>query len=123
MARHSLPAFPLLANIWHFPNAPGSPPDLSPKAELRVDTSVKQLVTSGAARQQCLSRSMYVPKGTDLRTSWFGGTSDVVELPAGSGRFYNILDVDDIAKGFPNEFRIAALTVANVAGGWTPPYP
>jgi len=35
---------------------------------------------------------------------------DIVEVPAGSGRWYGVAAVDDSGKGFPNEHRIAVIT-------------
>jgi len=49
------------------------------------------------------------PAGTDIRDSKCNGACDLIELPAGSGRFYLVLFVDDVAKGFPNEYRIGYL--------------
>jgi len=37
------------------------------------------------------------------------GVNDVVELPAGSGRWYEIAFVEDVGRGFDNEFRMARL--------------
>jgi hypothetical protein len=34
-------------------------------------------------------------------------SADTVEVPAGSGRYYAILAVDDVARGFENEYRLA----------------
>ena len=36
--------------------------------------------------------------------------NDLVECPQGSGRFYEVLFVDDFGKGFANEHRIAMMT-------------
>jgi len=54
--------------------------------------------------------SLLCPAGTDIRDISCTGTPiDGVEIPVGSGRYYVVLHVDDVAKGFPNEYRIAAL--------------
>lgn len=49
------------------------------------------------------------PLLTDVRSWEFypDGHGDVVEIPAGSGRFYVVTWVDDAAKGFTNEHRVA----------------
>lgn len=52
---------------------------------------------------------LLLPAGTDVRAPWNAGKPDLVECPAGSGRFYAVAWVDDIGKNFPNEHRIAWL--------------
>jgi len=62
----------------------------------------------GAATAQLL-----LPSGTDVRdvSQLMGGGPpyDIVEVPAGSGRWYVVNSVDDVGKGFPNEYRLAFL--------------
>lgn len=54
--------------------------------------------------------SVLFPAGTDVRFYGAGGlTHDVLEVPAGSGRWYIVMDVDDVAKGFANEYRWASV--------------
>lgn len=53
--------------------------------------------------------TLLLPAGTDIRDQCCNGTEDVVEVPAGSGRWYQVIGVDDSGKGFPNEHRIAVL--------------
>jgi len=53
--------------------------------------------------------SLLVPAGTDIRSLVNAGVEDVIECPAGSGRWYQVGGVDDIGKGFPNEHRCALL--------------
>ncbi len=50
---------------------------------------------------------LLVPALTDVRDSSCTGESDVIECPAGSGRWYRVVGVDDLGKGFPNEHRFA----------------
>lgn len=54
-----------------------------------------------------------VPAFTDIRSKWQAGTGqpDQVECPEGSGVFYLVSDVMDVAKGFPNEYRAALISV------------
>jgi len=54
-----------------------------------------------------------LPAGTDIRCKWQAGTGlpDQVEVPQGSGVFYLVSDVADVAKGFPNEYRSALISV------------
>ena len=37
---------------------------------------------------------------------------DVVEVPSGTGRFYWVTYVDDVGRGYANEFRFATLQMA-----------
>ena len=56
---------------------------------------------------------LLLPALTDVRYTGVGGTSDsfydIVEVPAGSARWYWVLSVDDAGKGFANEHRVAEL--------------
>ncbi len=125
MAKHALPVFPLLANVWHTGNPVTDPPDLANiKAELVVTVHHRQVTGTTTQNKGNITRFIYFEKGTDVRAIWPAGFPDVVELPAGSAKYYDIVDVDDVAKGFPNEFRVAAVVVTSqVAGPWPVPYP
>jgi hypothetical protein len=50
---------------------------------------------------------LLLPAGTDVRDLSNAITPDVAQVPAGSGRWYGINYVDDVGKGFANEYRIA----------------
>jgi hypothetical protein len=66
-----------------------------------------------------------VPSLTDIRSDLQSGNGDLVEVPAGSGRFYHCIQVDDFGKGFGNEHRwafIVAITPPS-AQAWPEPYP
>lgn len=57
-----------------------------------------------------LSVFLLLPAGTDIRDWSCGGhQTDFVDCPAGSGRWYGVLNVDDFGKGFPNEHRFAMI--------------
>jgi hypothetical protein len=56
-----------------------------------------------------LTPSLLLPALTDIRDSSCGGEMDIVEVPAGTGRWYLVAGVDDIGKGFANEHRVATL--------------
>jgi len=78
---------------------------------------------------------LLVPAGTDIREvaqlAGGGPPYDIVEVPSGSGRWYVVNSVDDVAKGFPNEYRLAFLAklssnsgLANTTGlFWPIPMP
>lgn len=125
MAQHSLPSLPMMMNVWHWPNTPGNPPDALIPAALRTDvTNTSSQYTAATAFLQ-LIRMIYVAKGTDLRPQWpVTARCDIVELPAGTGRIYLVADVDDVAKGDPNEFRTARVIPNTLfPGSWPQPIP
>lgn len=72
---------------------------------------------------------LLLPSGADVRDlSVYPAVStsaDLIEVPAGSGRWYTAWLVDDIAKGFPNEHRFALLSKAYANGNTlhVPPWP
>lgn len=49
------------------------------------------------------------PAGSDVRSLVSSGMGDVIEVPQGSGRWYGVVSVDDIGKGFANEHRAAVI--------------
>jgi hypothetical protein len=57
--------------------------------------------------------SLLLPPGTDIRSTAQGYSLDSVEVPSGSGRIYAVLSVDDVGKGFDNEFRVATIVQAS----------
>jgi len=72
--------------------------------------------------------TLLLPAGTDIRDiSQNVASADIVEVPSSSGRWYVVNLVDDVAKGFANEYRVAALSklssgyaVAGTTGLWWP---
>jgi hypothetical protein len=78
-----------------------------------------------------LTPTLLLPPLTDIRDASTMLESDLVEVPAGTGRFYLAVCVDDIGKGFPNEHRAATLNktwgfAGNGSGltvGWPFPIP
>jgi hypothetical protein len=62
-----------------------------------------------------------VPALTDIRDQFNAFTGkDTVEVPFASNRFYWVTYVDDVAKGFDNEHRLAFL---QKVGNWPVPMP
>lgn len=53
--------------------------------------------------------NLLVASLTDIRDQHCGGDSDLVEVPKGTGRWYVVSIVDDVGKGFPNEYRLCGL--------------
>lgn len=119
-----LPTFNLQANLWHnrdfTAGVPGIPPDLpalpcqlrSALASMQVDTALGGTLS--------ISELILFPKGTDVRAAHPANKGDLLEVPAGSGRFYYTLQVSDIHKGFTNEYRVAAAQAGVSAPGFWP---
>ena len=51
------------------------------------------------------------PKLTDIHFNRGAFGVDIIECPAGSGRCYQVYHVDDVGKGFLNEYRQATCTM------------
>jgi hypothetical protein len=73
-----------------------------------------------------------LPKGTNVQDFDSANLNlcDIIECPAGSRRWYFIEWVDDVAKGFPTEYRAANgvhpvqhLGAMAAAWLWPVPYP
>jgi hypothetical protein len=123
-----IPQFPLTASIWRVSGTGGNYalPDVSSPANLSPGRRVMiGITTVGAAQHSAVSMELLLPKLTDVRAAYNGLQPDIVEVPAGSKRFYGVVGVDDIGKGFSNEHRIAWLSYVfagntTLAGG---PFP
>jgi len=108
----TLPTFNLSANLWRIGGSGGAyaAPDLTVACNLSFGRRVEQRRTQQAVlTTNVLSRGLLLPKLTDIRATWNAHAPDLVEVPAGSGRFYGVEDVEDVAKGFTNEYRFACL--------------
>jgi hypothetical protein len=115
-----LPSFNLVCNIWSVGALPPLPARLSPACNLAWGRRVNPLPSGGSE----VVMTLLLPAGTDIRSSLTFSGADVVEVPAGSGRFYSVFGVDDIAKGFANEHRGAILLGVRLGGAfWPTPIP
>lgn len=116
----TVPQFNLLCDIWHAPFAPPGAPSASSICNLAFGRRTSPTIGVSANGEM----QLLLPPGTDVRTTPQGVASpDIIEVPAGSGRIYNVLQVDDIGKGFPNEHRIAILLATGAHGLWPIPMP
>lgn len=124
-----LPSFNLLCNISQ-PDIQGEAMIPSPPyrladqpCQLTYGRRVQVASTGGTTEVGTLTLSMnlLLPKGVDVRGPQDIQSFDMVECPAGSGRWYQVFGVDDIGKGFSNEHRTASIFA--LAGTWVPPYP
>ena len=114
----ALPSFNLAVNIWHNGGVVNvDPPDvvtvgnLTPGRRVMLPPqSSAQTVSGGHAFYYPPPMELLLPKGVDIRMpTQTIPDGDVVEVPAGSGRYYGVVGVDDIGKGFLNEHRYAIL--------------
>jgi len=107
----SIPNFNLLCDIWEGPFPTKTLRVADVPCNLALGRRVQSLfvdptniLTAPAAP------NLLLPAGTDVRDVDCDVTdSDFVEVPKGSGRWYIVLLVDDVGKGFDNEYRIAAI--------------
>lgn len=111
-----LPTFNLTANIWRYPSTMRNyaTPDvvtlcnLTPGRRSFLGITTPS-ITTPAPR---LLMELLCPALTDIRPSLNVNPSwDLVEVPAGTFRWYSVVAVDDIGKGFANEHRIALLAM------------
>jgi hypothetical protein len=114
MPVYTLPTFNLVCSIWRTGWAARTyaAPDVSSPCNLtpgrRVFTSRQAAFLNTAAPASLMF--LLLPKLTDIRPAIASNnTEDLVEVPAGSKRFYEVQQVDDIGKGFLNEHRFATL--------------
>lgn len=137
-----VPAMPLTCNIWRQGNPYGNPPDVVSRCNLSMGRRVQQFVypattdpspTNPAFEFLSLELGLLLPKGTDIRPAELFGiiVGDMVEVPAGTGRWYWVTAVDDVGKGFANEYRFAVVTqltaqwLGKIGSNWgsPPPWP
>lgn len=117
----SLPTFNLTVWIFRHGNAPpGAGPDVIANGNLTPGRRVF-MANAPAGFGGCpMLVEVLLPALTDIRGWNDPGASDWAEVPAGSGRYYEVLFVDDIGKGFANEHRFALLAQINP---WPSPIP
>lgn len=117
---YRIPHFPLIAWAWYPPNHPPLVPDL---VEIPCNLvgpgkrSVGYFPHPGVVKPEWI---VFLPKGTDVRDSYSQPGTHYLEIPGGSGRYYEVIIVDDVAKGFTNEYRVAYVSKT---GTWPTPIP
>jgi hypothetical protein len=124
-----VPTFNLRCNISAAPFAggpyiPDPPYRLTDQVcQLTYGTRVNVASTGGTTDRGVIVQTMnlLLPARTDVRGPQNGPILDMVEVPAGSGRWYSVVFVDDIGRGFTNEHRTAAIYA--VPGAWPTPCP
>lgn len=103
---YTLPTFNLTFNVWHNPNLPPAAPDLTPIGQLYVNPRPQG--------QDSPLPMVYlrVPMGTDIRVD------DTVEAAAGDNKWYSVVAVERMHRGFTNEYLVG---LAFEIGDPTPP--
>lgn len=112
---YKTPTFNLTANYWHAGGPPYPPPGqpLGTPCQLRMYRTAFMMTANTLGSPSTIA--VLVPKGTDVRSAKIsGGAADTFEIPAGSRRFYAVLAVDDVAKGFLNEYRMVCLVAVSL---------
>lgn len=117
------PRFNLTATIYDFYGPPFLPRHA---ARLQAPCQIRAIRTALALNHDVASGPgtlLLFPRLTDIRPFFgfavAGISGDVVEVPAGSARFYVCNYIEDVAKGFLNEHRAAIVIQAPFPG----PYP
>jgi hypothetical protein len=125
-----LPTFNLNCNIWRNATWSASYPPIVPAADVFSPCNLAMSKRFQGGESNLIQ--LLLPALTDVRDgikeqdpTTFG---DVVEVPAGSGRYYYVIVVDDIGKGFLNEHRCASIeagayAIALPVPAWPVPYP
>lgn len=126
---YRVPSFPLSVNLWRRPTIVALAPtrtfmgNLTPGKRVMLVALPQSALTMGTP----FVMELMVPKLTDVVGVNAAIAMDAVEVPAGSGRFYAVAHVDDVAKGFSNEYRLAVLYqlsthIQNITGNpWAAP--
>jgi len=118
---YQLPNFNLAVDIWRQTNPTSNPPDVSTDGQLTPGLFVTHVGLPGEGGAfDTATMFLKLPAGTDVRDNGAGAGGDTVEVPAGSQRFYTVGFVDDVSKGFSNEYRFAVLLKQS---GWPQPIP
>jgi hypothetical protein len=121
----SVPDFPLLCNIY---TGPGSwlsnPPRLADvPCNLAIGKRTQQSgIDRGSSGGIGVPPTLLLPGGTDVRDVASATRWDLVEVPAGSHRWYQVSTVEPVGLGFPNWHIAAALVKASleIDGGFYP---
>jgi hypothetical protein len=107
----SVPVFPLVCDVYRGPWVSRALAFSTP-ANLAFGRRVGFAETELIPQLQPLVNiyQLLLPAVTDVRDFSNAITPDVVEVPAGSGRWYGVGSVDDVGKGFSNEYRLVIIT-------------
>ncbi len=115
---YRVPNFNLTVHIWRGATGIALPPDVVTVGQLRAGIHIN--TGYDATLADAVYWAIALPPLVDVRDLFCASGPDKLEAPAGSGRFYLVRHVDDVAKGFPNEYRQAIVTKFSV---WPQPIP
>lgn len=121
----SPPTFNVAVSIWRTNGVGGvyAAPALAVMGNVSQGRRVlSPLARSAGIPAPYLPTELLLPARTDIRGLWNGVVQDLVEVPAGTKRFYTVMQVDDVGRGFANEYRLAILLYqvngnGNLVGG------
>ncbi len=124
-----LPNFNIVCNVDQpdvvgVPGVPTGPPRLANQPCALVYGRRVNVAATGddlAPDIPCQAMNLLLPKGTDVRGPQDDVSFDMIECPAGTGRWYWVIFVDDIGRGYANEHRTASMVA--LTGTWAAPYP
>lgn len=126
---HQLPTLNLVCRYWryydytHQPMPPTEPPFLG-LVPCQLRQSMYNLLAFPNEVGLTMVSAVLFPKHADVRGPTLAFQGDMIEVPQGTGRFYTCIAVEDRAKGFTNEYRVAlSRQLVDVIGGWPFPTP
>lgn len=107
--QHRSPKFPLTINWWfQLPAlAAQRPPDAITPGALHVPVGVQLMNVPTVTNAVQSLRWLYLPGAFSFTIATVANVPDVCEVPAGSGRWYRVIDGEWMNLGFPNQFRVA----------------
>jgi len=105
----TVPTFNLSVQIYTGP-WPVTSPRLTVMGNLAYGRRVQQVRVTDVGNQESYGgqETLLLPPLTDIRDGG-NGQQDYVQIPAASGRWYVVMLVEDVAKGFSNEYRAATV--------------
>lgn len=115
----NLPTFNTTANVWRNGLDLTGPPTLTTPCQLRAAGKMSTGQDATSAYWPFLWSASFPPR-TDIRDNGCPSGIDTLEIPAGTMRYYLAVYVDDVAREFLNEYRIAFL---QKFGPWPQPIP
>jgi hypothetical protein len=101
----SVPTFPLLCDVYRGPWLTRVLAIHDLACNLAWGRRVSLATNEQDFNEFALCPTLLVPALSDIRDLKCRAVEDVVEVPSGSGRWYQVASVDDIGKGFSNEHR------------------
>lgn len=114
------PDFNLTCNVYTAANFLMPARIAGQACQLRSPQHVHEGSVSTSGAGLTFAMHLLFPVGTDIRDNFQVAGHDGIECPAGSGCQYQVLSVNDVGKGFTNEYRLA---IASKTGVWPTPIP